>query len=102
MIGEHTDYNEGFVFPMCLEYGTFVVGFRTQGMTCKVYSEAMQGDVEFELSQVKDLASRDKGSWISYVCGTMAKFFEAAAPDAVSCGFCAIIGKAIYLVMSSV
>ena len=26
LIGEHTDYNEGFVFPLALDLRTFVVG----------------------------------------------------------------------------
>ena len=28
LIGDHTDYNAGFVFPMCVELGTAVVGAR--------------------------------------------------------------------------
>eukprot|EP00961_Rhodomonas_salina_P002242 31000-Rhodomonas_salina.2 len=92
LIGEHTDYNEGFVFPMCLEYGTFVIGSRTQDKTCTVYSAAMDAEVAFDIDSVKEVASADKGSWQSYVCGSMAKFVEEVGKDKMTYGFQAVIG----------
>jgi galactokinase len=48
LIGDHTDYNEGFVFPMALEAGTVVVGARRpNGEGCSIFSEAMKEEVKF-------------------------------------------------------
>jgi hypothetical protein len=55
LIGDHTDYNEGFVFPMALEAGTVVVGARTEaGRGCTLFSESM-GE-EITVRQVSPLA----------------------------------------------
>lgn len=36
LIGEHSDYNDGFVFPMAIEVGTMVVGAPIDGELCYV------------------------------------------------------------------
>ena len=36
LIGEHTDYNNGFVFPMALPMVTVSVGKMTENRTCRI------------------------------------------------------------------
>lgn len=36
LIGEHSDYNDGFVFPMAIEVGTMIVGKAIDGEICFV------------------------------------------------------------------
>lgn len=39
LIGEHTDYNNGFVFPMALPMVTVVVGKMTEKGTCNICTD---------------------------------------------------------------
>ena len=39
LIGEHTDYNAGFVLPMALSLGTVVVGKKTDLGICRIVTE---------------------------------------------------------------
>ncbi|EKX49022.1 hypothetical protein GUITHDRAFT_46286, partial [Guillardia theta CCMP2712] len=76
VIGEHTDYNEGFVFPMCLELGTVVVGGRVPSGPCRLYSASKDLEFTFDLDNVKAIAEDEKGEWTSYIRGAVAKFME--------------------------
>lgn len=53
LIGEHTDYNDGFVFPAALELQTVVLGRRRADGAARatVYAESFPGDkAEFDVS----------------------------------------------------
>ena len=39
LIGEHTDYNAGFVLPMALSLGTVVVGKKTELGICRIITD---------------------------------------------------------------
>eukprot|EP00871_Galdieria_phlegrea_P004290 jgi/Galph1/4862/GphlegSOOS_G3546.1 len=86
LIGEHTDYNEGFVLPLALEKQTAVVGKTTNrpdGM-CRLVSEVFGGLVEFTAK--RDLLPGDP-LWANYVKGIVANFlrnnYEVPSFDAV-------------------
>ena len=67
LIGEHTDYNDGFVLPIALNYATYVAGSRRQDRIVRVHS--LDVDEQFEF----DLAHSDvppPGGWLNYVEGT--------------------------------
>ena len=36
LIGEHTDYNDGFVMPLALEMNTVVVGNKRSDQVCRI------------------------------------------------------------------
>jgi galactokinase len=38
LIGEHTDYNNGFVMPFSIQYGTYMLARRTADSTLKFRS----------------------------------------------------------------
>ncbi|KAK4316905.1 hypothetical protein Pmani_011978 [Petrolisthes manimaculis] len=52
IIGEHTDYNDGFVFPMALPLVTVIVGNKTESGMCRVKTLTNMADrplqVQFE------------------------------------------------------
>ena len=75
-IGEHTDYNSGFVFPMCLDLGTAVVGAKAPGHQVRIYSMAKQLELCCDVSSICKVEDAEKGEWTSYVKGTLAKFSE--------------------------
>ncbi len=84
LIGEHTDYNEGFVFPMAIPLYTIIVGAKNNdpnGM-CRIKSlEPSLGSdnfVEFSLENLKPLEGRLK--WANYMIGVVSLFKGAKYP----------------------
>jgi len=65
LIGEHTDYNDGFVFPMALNFYTYVAVAARRDRHLHVYSENMQEAVWLSLD---DLSGR-RHHWSDYVAG---------------------------------
>jgi len=66
LIGEHTDYNEGFVLPMGIDRGV-AVAFRRRADRCLRAYAALPGETrEVELD---DLAPRRASGWPAYVAG---------------------------------
>jgi galactokinase len=76
LIGEHTDYNAGFVFPLAIERYTVLAGARPvngDGVDrVRIHSELVDATSEFLVSNLQP-ARRD---WTSYVRGTFAGFAE--------------------------
>jgi galactokinase len=68
LIGEHTDYQEGFVFPAAVTQGIWV-GIQTNELTvCRLYSMDFSQEFSFEL----DFISPKNGHWATYVMGMCA------------------------------
>jgi galactokinase len=51
LIGEHTDYNNGFVFPFGIDRRTYVALSPRQDMLCRVASGLSEEIYEYEISQ---------------------------------------------------
>lgn len=65
LIGEHTDYNDGFVFPMALEdYTTAAVSPRDD-RALKIWSENMAEMITVDL----DKNESRRGHWSDYIAG---------------------------------
>jgi galactokinase len=74
LIGEHTDYNEGFVLPAAIDSYCWVAAApRTDGKI-SLYSENMQEGGEADLS---DLWSQRTGNWTDYPMGVAWALGEA-------------------------
>jgi galactokinase len=74
LIGEHTDYNDGFVFPTALTMGTSIAGRARNDGLLKVYAERMGASDEAPLS---DLRPKEGPDWTRYVRGVAALLLEA-------------------------
>jgi galactokinase len=73
VIGEHTDYNGGFVLPIAIERRTHVVGVKhASGDTCRIVSTLGDGVVEFTAN--KAALVRGEPSWANYVKGVIAQY----------------------------
>ena len=76
LIGEHTDYNAGFVFPLAIErYVVIAAGRPTGGETVdrvRVHSTLLKETSEFSLARLEP-ARRD---WTSYIRGALAGCIE--------------------------
>ncbi|TCK22898.1 galactokinase [Pseudonocardia endophytica] len=76
LIGEHTDYNDGFVLPFALDKRTLVAAAPASGRT-RVVSRNEPGDAEFDTSTV---APGDVPGWAAYVAGVAWALREAGHP----------------------
>ena len=66
LIGEHTDYNDGFVMPAAIEFSTFVTVSAREGRKLSLFSENFSEQVEFDLD---DPDPRPSGHWSDYPRG---------------------------------
>src|ERR1044072_7717285 len=66
LIGEHTDYNDGFVMPAALDFFTWVQLSPLEQRKLHVFSENFDEEVEIDLDDPK-LAAR--GQWSDYPIG---------------------------------
>lgn len=66
LIGEHTDYNDGFVLPAALGLGTVVAVAPRSDRLLRMESAAFSGVAEFDLDAP---APRPRGEWTDYVRG---------------------------------
>jgi len=64
LIGEHTDYNEGFVLPAAIDFSTTVAAATRDDCKFVIYSENFDEQVEFDLDC---LPSRRAGKWFDYI-----------------------------------
>jgi len=78
LIGEHTDYNDGFVFPMAIECYTVIVGKKVSGDVCEVVttSNVDEPHVSFQLPSKTTPLAPGKPSWANYIKGVVAVFPE--------------------------
>ena len=73
LIGEHTDYNGGFVFPCALNYGTYLLIRKIKGNTLKFSTINFNDDFETEL---KGLFLNTGKKWINYPLGVINEFIK--------------------------
>lgn len=88
LIGEHTDYNDGFVFPMALELVTVIVGRKSDGDVCRIVTCARGVDepnmISFPVPTPNNPLNPGKPAWANYVKGVIANFpAQVPAFDAV-------------------
>lgn len=66
LIGEHTDYNDGFVMPVAIGFSTWVAVAPRADRTLSVFSENFQEEVSFDLDHP---APQPRRHWSDYVRG---------------------------------
>jgi len=83
MIGEHTDYNGGHVFPCALTIGTYGVARKRADRKLRFFSMNFEqrGIIE---SSLDDLTPSKAAGWTNYPKGVMWAFGEKGMP--VECG----------------
>ena len=76
LIGEHTDYNGGYVFPAAITYGTYGTAGKREDRAVQVYSHNFPdaGIIRFSLD---DLTYDAADQWANYAKG-MFKYIEQA------------------------
>ena len=75
LIGEHTDYNGGHVFPCALTIGTYGIARKREDRKIRFYSENFSRLGVFETS-LDDLVYHEEANWTNYPKGVVWAFKE--------------------------
>jgi galactokinase len=73
LIGEHTDYNGGFVFPCALNYGTYLLLRKTGDNNLKFSTLNFDSDESVPLT---GLFTNTSKKWINYPLGVINEFLK--------------------------
>lgn len=73
LIGEHTDYNGGYVFPCALDIGTYALVAPRSDKICRFYSDNFpdRGTITVKLT---NLAFNKEHDWVNYPKGVIRQF----------------------------
>jgi galactokinase len=74
LIGEHTDYNDGFVMPAAIPYETRVSGTATAARIVNVASDSVEAAAAFDLDALAAPRAKD---WTDYVRGVLVELDRA-------------------------
>jgi len=74
LIGEHTDYNEGFVLPMAIDRYIVMAADVRQDDRVQLYSRELDAQTDFTLDA--DLQPDAQARWSNYVRGVAAGFMQ--------------------------
>lgn len=85
LIGDHTDYNDGFVLPMTIDRAVYVALRRREDRSVQLLSLNYGERLSYRLDARPDVAA---SSWASYVTGVVE---ELRVRDVVSSGFDAVL-----------
>ncbi len=66
LIGEHTDYNDGFVFPAAIDRGLYIAASQSDSVTSRLFSLELGEGESFDARSVEPPPSE---SWTKYAAG---------------------------------
>ncbi len=78
LIGEHTDYNLGYVFPIALEMACYVAIAPASHGKLRVYSRDMGAEFSLPVSEISEAVR--SGAWSDYVLGVAHELTLAGFP----------------------
>ena len=70
LIGEHTDYNEGFVFPAAIDKGIYTAIQKSTSDLCSVFAYNKDETYKFSLEKIQPL---ENGDWRNYILGVVSE-----------------------------
>jgi galactokinase len=77
LIGEHTDYNDGFVMPAAIAFSTYVGVAPLPDRKLTIHSRQFSEHFSFELDH---LPQRRTGSWSDYIVGVVRELQQRRIP----------------------
>jgi len=83
LIGEHTDYNGGYVFPAALNFGTYAVANKRMD-GCFVFSSLNIPGQRLETSDPKNCFFNGDESWANYPLGVLNEFIKKGFGDKIT------------------
>ncbi len=94
VIGEHTDYNDGFVLPMAIDRYTVIAAAPGRDGASSIQLRSTAGDGAISLDLARPLKPAPKGAWSNYPVGVIAGFIARGAKPR---GFDALIHSTVPL-----
>ena len=79
VLGNHTDYNEGYVFSAAIDKGTFFAVSASDDETCELTAADLMETAKFTVSSV---APAKEMTWQNYVTGTFNWLFDGNPAEA--------------------
>ncbi|HOB08304.1 MAG TPA: galactokinase [Limnochordia bacterium] len=73
LIGEHTDYNDGYVLPMAIDAQIMLAGSLRDDQEVHLYSLDFQSGDRFSLGEIQ---RSTKATWTNYIRGVCSMFLE--------------------------
>jgi galactokinase len=70
LIGEHTDYNDGFVFPAAIDKGIALAIQKNEEENCNIYALNKEEMYSFSLNNIVPLID---GGWKNYILGVVSE-----------------------------
>ena len=71
LIGEHTDYNNGYVLPAALSFGTYLLARKTNENSVKLATTNFDYKAEIPLNE---LSKKRGAEWVNYPLGVINEF----------------------------
>lgn len=82
LIGEHTDYNGGYVFPCALSFGTYLLISKNDSGRMNFHSLNQADSISLSSAELRE---RLEKSWVNYPLGVIAQFLKRGV--AIDSGF---------------
>lgn len=77
VLGNHTDYNEGYILACAIDRYVVISGQTTDSTVCRVASEAFPEVVEFDVSKPMDSYKQSGNkAWANYVIGVVSELLK--------------------------
>ncbi len=76
LIGEHTDYNGGFVLPIAIDRNIYMAGAKRNDRIIRIYSIDYDQNVQFDLDSIR--FNKEK-MWVNYIAGVLKSLLEINA-----------------------
>lgn len=77
LIGEHTDYNNGYVLPAAIDKGIVVAIQKNNNQSSNVIANDINENFTFS---VNNTSSKKKGDWRNYIIGIVNELLKAKKP----------------------
>jgi len=76
LIGEHTDYNEGFVLPAAIDKAVYVAVEKNSGDSISLFSVDFNEKIETSIAAIKP----EPGQWQTYILGVVDQLVKRGKP----------------------
>lgn len=78
LLGEHTDYNEGFVLPAAIDLGVYLAISARPDRQCHLVAQDLSDSFQFDVDQ---FSKNTEHFWANYIMGVVAEIQKIVPPQ---------------------